>query len=489
MKVNYTGSGKVFFQEKEHDCDLYLNEEQGGILLKINVYRQIVSYLELPLEMDFISGELSTGFRFTLLECTRTGLQHLISYGKSVFSYSAKYMIKGIGGKDAHQITFNKVVFQLSDTMEWGNISGYSVGENYALKQENEAESVLYQNDNFSIKYCVNSSMLPVVNMDLLKENITLEQSGNVEISFNEEKCITDFEDVYKKIKRLIELSMLRTITLKKVTGWSKDNKRLIGKEEHEWPIEIISYDFFCDNLDEDIKSIRYKWICRPELIENNSFEEYFQKYEILEPVVELYLEILEARDMSPVRAFLNITQALETYHARFKANTLEDFKKRIKDVILKNRPESCYKENTEFLMKGSKKYLTLQSRLADLLLAEFKIWFGTGDIDRLEFPRVIAKTRNYYTHYNESIKKKERVLTSKELVMYNKVLLYILEYYLLSELGFTDVIAIRKKLNNRWGNISESLSIQKESRKMFSQKLEENDEKSKEDEDNNTEQ
>ena len=72
---------------------------------------------------------------------------------------------------------------------------------------------------------------------------------------------------------------------------------------------------------------------------------------------------------------------------------------------------------------------------------------------------------------------------------MYNKVLLYILEYYLLSELGFTDVIAIRKKLNNRWGNISESLSIQKESRKMFSQKLEENDEKSKEDEDNNTEQ
>ena len=59
MKLNYTGSGKVFFQETEYDCDLYLNEEQGGILLKINVYRQIASYLELPLEMDFISGELS----------------------------------------------------------------------------------------------------------------------------------------------------------------------------------------------------------------------------------------------------------------------------------------------------------------------------------------------------------------------------------------------------------------------------------------------
>lgn len=488
MKVNYTGSGKVFFQEKEYDCDLYLNEEQGGILLKINVYSKIASYLELPLEMDSISGELSTGFRFTLLECARKGLQHLISYGKSVFSYSARYMIKGIGSKVEHQITFNKIVFQLSDTMEWGNISGYSVEENYQLKQENEAESILYQNDNFSVKYIVNCSMLPVSNWELLKENIILKQNGNIEISFSEEKSIKEFENVYKKIKRLIELSMLRTITLKKVTGWSKDNKRLIGKEEHEWPIEVISYDFLGDSLDESIKSTRYKWIRLPELIENNSFEIYFQKYENLEPVVELYLEILEARDMSSVRAFLNITQALETYHARFKANTLGDFKKRITEVILKNRPESCHKKDTEFLMKGSKKILTLQSRLADLLLAEFKIWLDTGDINRLEFPRVIAKTRNYYTHYEESIKEKERVLTSEELVVYNEVLLYILEYYLLSELGFTDIVEIRKKLNNRWGNISESLYIQKESRKMFSQQPEENDEKLKEDEDSNTE-
>lgn len=475
MKVNYTGSGKVFLGEKEYDCDLYLNEEQGGILLKINVYGKIANYLELPIEMDFISGELSTGFRFILLECTRKELQDLISYEKSVFSYSARYMIKGIGGKAAHQITFNKIVFQLSDIMEWGNISGYSVGENYQLKQENETECILYQSDYFSVKYFVNCSMLPVSNLELLKENITLKQNGNIEISFNEGKYIKEFEDIYKKVKRLIEFSMLRTITLKKVTGWSKDNKRLIGKEEHEWPIEIISYDCFVDSLDEGMKSIRYKWICLPELIENNSFEKYFQKYETLEPVVELYLEILEARTMSSVRAFLNITQALETYHARFKANTLGDFKRRIKEVILKNRPESFRQKDSEFLMEGSKRNLTLQSRLADLLLAEFNIWLDTGDINRLEFPRIIAKTRNYYTHYNESIKNKERVLTREELVVYNRVLLYMLEYHLLSELGFTNTDEIRGKLNDRWGNISESLSIEKESRKMFGQKTEEN--------------
>lgn len=475
MKVNYTGSGKVFLGEKEYDCDLYLNEEQGGILLKINVYGKIANYLELPIEMDFISGELSTGFRFTLLECTRKKLQDLISYGKSVFSYSVRYMIKGIGGKAAHQIAFNKIVFQLSDTIEWGNISGYSVGENYQLKQENETECILYQSDYFSVKYFVNCSMLPVSNLELLKENITLNQNGNIEISFNEEKYIKEFEDIYKKVKRLIEFSMLRTITLKKVTGWSKDNKRLIGKEEHEWPIEIISYDCFVDSLDEGMKSIRYKWICLPELIENNSFEKYFQKYGTLEPVVELYLEILEARNMSSVRAFLNITQALETYHARFKANTLRDFKQRIKEIMLKNRPESCYKGDTDFLLKGSEKTLTLQSRLADLLLAEFKIWIDTGDISRFEFPRVIAKTRNYYTHYNESIKNKERVLTREELGVYNRVLLYMLEYHLLSELGFTNTDEIREKLNDRWGKISESLSIEKESRKMFGQKTEEN--------------
>lgn len=476
MKVNYTGNGKVFFHGNEYDCDLFLNEEQGGILLKISVYGQIASSLELPIEMDSIAGELSTGFRFTLLGCIRKKLNHLISYGKSEFSYSAEYLIKGIGGKDAPPILFNKMAFQLSDIIEWGDVSGYFVGDDYELKQNDNTDSVLYQDKDFAIRYVVNSTMLPIGKWDLLKENITLKQSGIIEIAFNDEKPIYEFEEIYKKVKSLIELSMLKTVTLKKLTGWTKDNKRKLEKDEIEWPVEIISYDFFDDKIDEDVRANSYRWICLPELVANKSFQEYFKKYETLKPVVELYVEILESREMSAVRAFLNITQALETYHARFKANELKEFRERVENVILKNSPQTCIKYR-DFLTKGSGKQLALQSRLADLFLAEFKIYFDTGDIDFYDFPRVIAKTRNYYTHYNESIKETERVLTEEELVIYNNVLLYILEYHLLSELGFDNIEEIKKKLNFRFGNTSLSLSIRKKSKEIFGEEKKETQE------------
>ena len=84
-----------------------------------------------------------------------------------------------------------------------------------------------------------------------------------------------------------------------------------------------------------------------------------------------------------------------------------------------------------------------------------------------MDFPKVIALTRNYYTHYDEQIKKTDKVLDNNELPIYTDILLHILEYYILNELGFTDVDIIRKKINYRWGNASQILSIKRMSDKM----------------------
>ena len=269
----------------------------------------ISNYLEFPLEVDLLSGALNNGLRFTLIGCKREGLKDLIGSGKSVFSYVAQYMVKGLGGKDVSQITFHKVEFQLADIIAWGNISGYSVTENHDLTHNDDVEKILYQNGNLIVKYIVRSSMLPVVEWETLKEEITLKQHGIIEISFDEEKSIKEFEVVYRKIKRLIEISLLRPVSLEKVTGQSKCNTQKLGQEEYEWPIPIVSSDFLNEQRPVGLQVYQYRWITLSELIENNSFEEYFQKDEDLEPIVELYLEILRARDMSSVRAFLNITQ------------------------------------------------------------------------------------------------------------------------------------------------------------------------------------
>lgn len=31
------GSGKVYYNEQEYRCDLYINENEGGILIEINI--------------------------------------------------------------------------------------------------------------------------------------------------------------------------------------------------------------------------------------------------------------------------------------------------------------------------------------------------------------------------------------------------------------------------------------------------------------------
>ena len=48
MELSYHGSGAVELQGKKRECHLFLNNEEGGILLDIVVNEALPSTLELP---------------------------------------------------------------------------------------------------------------------------------------------------------------------------------------------------------------------------------------------------------------------------------------------------------------------------------------------------------------------------------------------------------------------------------------------------------
>lgn len=98
---------------------------------------------------------------------------------------------------------------------------------------------------------------------------------------------------------------------------------------------------------------------------------------------------------------------------------------------------------------------------MADLIIADYKISFDIGDINILEFPEIISATRNYYIHYDESIKDRVRILSKKEIGVYNNALIVILEFYIYSELGFREEGELRQKLYGRWGNVSNLLMFE----------------------------
>ena len=79
MELKYNGSGEIFYNKKLYKCDLYMNREYGGILIKISVEGAFASFVELPIDFDFLSGQLSTGFKFSLLNCKRKETKGLVS--------------------------------------------------------------------------------------------------------------------------------------------------------------------------------------------------------------------------------------------------------------------------------------------------------------------------------------------------------------------------------------------------------------------------
>lgn len=471
MQIPFRGSGIVYYSNKEYKCSLYYTEEGGGIVLQIKHHSEhgIGDFLEVPLEIEKLSGKLDSGYEFTLLELNRGGMNDNISTGVTVYTYYAEYLLSGIKNTSTEGQTFSKVDFVLADIVEWGEESIYSIGENYELKAKQEPVSkIIYEGEDYSIYYKVIGSFLPCVDYELLKDEICLKQHGIIEIIFSREKNFKEFVEVFDKLKRLFEIALLRTVRVEKIYAFSNKIRDDYGDKSFERQIDIYGRSIKAIEEENIEQTRRFNWITLSDLIENNSVVTYLNKHEKLEPVIDLYIELFYLKGNTGTRTFLNVVQALETYHSRFVTNDMQVFKQRI--AALKQGLSSTNAEYVEkTLMANSNKFVTLESRLADLLYAEGNIYFDTGDIKRDDFPAVIARTRNYYIHYDENIKNKYKILTIDELNIYKNVLFQILEYYILYELGFS-VENRSKKIRDRWGSVSNELQILKASRNKKSQ-------------------
>lgn len=319
----------------------------------------------------------------------------------------------------------------------------------------------------------IHNSMLPISEFDLLTGRIILNQRSIIVIELFNGAHIESFISHFNQLKRLIELSVLHELVPNKITGISKNIVMNIGDAEYPREINIISYKCRKEESEEATYRAKFNWIMMRELVNNQSFQHFFDRYNLLEPIVELYIELLHQTITSHRRIFMNLVEALETYHSRMVTNDKKSFISRV-DALVHNLPEEWRDKDREFLLKNQKRHqnILLRNRIADLLYAEDQYYFDTGDIEHNDFPQVIADTRNFYIHYDERIKSRGRVLTEEELQVYNRCLFQILEFYILKELGFTDFNYIRNKLNMRWGNVSQDLLIQKQSDEMKSKKV-----------------
>jgi hypothetical protein len=169
-----------------------------------------------------------------------------------------------------------------------------------------------------------------------------------------------------------------------------------------------------------------------------NKFEtclqNWYRKYDELEPVYQLYFGALYGQFVYLNLKFLCFVQALETYHRRALGNEelpRDKHEKRIKNIL--DTAPIEYKNWLKYQLKYGNEP-NLQRRFIDLF-DKFTVPIRSLIPDENTFIKKVVDTRNYMTHYDLTLKEKSAI--GKELFLITERLRILLETCLLSEIGF----------------------------------------------------
>lgn len=110
----------------------------------------------------------------------------------------------------------------MPDVIVWGNKSSYKIDkENYSLSEDLDSKSIeIFSNNKYSIEYDVLGSMLPVSERSLLDKEIKLTQKPRITIKANDPQNFDYFIEIYKLIKRYIEIAMKEEISLNEIKSY-----------------------------------------------------------------------------------------------------------------------------------------------------------------------------------------------------------------------------------------------------------------------------
>jgi hypothetical protein len=165
----------------------------------------------------------------------------------------------------------------------------------------------------------------------------------------------------------------------------------------------------------------------------------WFAKQEALEPVFNLFFGVLYHPDLPLDVRFLLYAQTVETYDFRRRdPHELSpgEHKKRLASII-----DAAPEQWRDWLRMrlASSNYLTLDQRVRDVLNecpAVAANLTGLSKKDQDAFVTKLKQSRNYYTHYTPSLKRK--AATGAGLLVLFLQLQAMIEMSLLRELGFS---------------------------------------------------
>lgn len=419
--------GQFQLEEKDFQGEVLYNRRNGQILLSIQYPTKVG--MDRPMgEIPYISGQLNSGAAITLYHnvCIRN---HTQLFSNQHFVFRPKYFILG-----EQQETYNRLTCVLENGLNWSGLSALELSEYSVVKTKPYVPPEYHwfgSNIRFYTKYTNELFSFP------RKEECSVVERLVLEIDSEEKQPVSYFIQLRDKIISLISFAIKDNVNIEEQFFTDFDDYEEFGEDKRYNRRSFISPEPYSFPVNTAIRDYNFGL---SQLSDGEDIQVALAK---LEPVFKLYQSLFKYSGMPVEMVFLNMVQALETYHSRF---LYSDKKKKYVESVNQRfgtNPHFDYLSSlllNETQMDPNCNYIILVSRLNDLLIGEFNGLFSQFYMNGNAFAQRIADTRHYYTHYGKS--KEAIAFHGEELYDAIYVLRLLLEYYICKSLN----IDIEKK-------------------------------------------
>ena len=419
--------------------ELIYNKENGVTLL--NLVKQLTDE---PLgksysNLDVITGTLNSGTIVTLFHnrCTKN---HTQAFQIQQLNFVAAYSIWS--KSDATNKKYNKLKCVLENALEWSGLSVIDTSDLSTIKfKGNESENVYHW---FGAKITFSTSLECGLFSFPHKEESKVVERLVVYIETDEKQEVSYFTTIRNKVISLISFAIKDNVNIVEQYLYDYDDNYQIGEHTEYYKHYLYTSEH---HLSIHGNSRREYNFALAQLLPEKDIQ---KELSLLEPIFNLYLSLFKYKDMPHEMVFLNIVQALETFHARFFYD--DDKKKYVASVIERFGSWQNYPAIEKLLLSDTQKdenckYIILVSRLNDLLIGKYDGLFWDYYAADAGFAQAVADTRHYYTHYGKS--KENKALKGDKLIDAIIILSLLLEYNICLQLGIDNQNKVRERLSS----------------------------------------
>ena len=443
---HYTGIFDIL--DEQLSGELIYNKKTGIIVLKIIKQLTKKSFLGKSYgSLTKITGKLNSGASITLIN-NRCINNQTKSFRSQQLIFKAEYMIWKNTENSCPQ--YNKMICILKNAYAWSRLTAFEESDS-GLKTKKSAD--IKECNWFGAKITFSTYLNNWFILPPKDEETKIVQRLILEIELDNKQDLKSFISIRNKILSLISFAIKDNVNIEEEYLLNYDDSYIVTKDFVDYHKHyLITSDPQLNVTNNQIWD--YNFTLNLLLTENDINNEL----EKLEPIFNLYLSLFKYRDMPTEMVFLNIVQALETFHSRF---FYEDKKSEyVKSVMERFGEHPNFEKIEKLLLCDTQKdkhckYIILVSRLNDLLIGNYDLLFREYYEVNENYAQTIADTRHYYTHYAKS--KEAKALKNDDLLESIYILKLLLEYRICLVLGIDNCKKIGQELSNQ--NIGKQLS------------------------------